>query len=79
MRYKPKSVDALQIALGGLPNKMRVEVDPDVKVAAKTVGELCKMKAWPENLCVTTPPQVLPKSTVRVSRATIATRFSPKP
>jgi hypothetical protein len=25
MRYKPKSVAALQIALGGLPDKMRVE------------------------------------------------------
>jgi hypothetical protein len=79
MRYKPKSVDALQIALGGLPNKMRVEVDPDIKVSAKTVGELCKMTAWPENLVVTTPPHGFPESTVRVSKATVATRFSPKP
>jgi hypothetical protein len=28
MRYKPKSIAALHIALGGLPVKMRVEVDP---------------------------------------------------
>jgi len=40
MRYKPKSAAALEIALGGLPNSMRVEVDPDVGVSAKTVGEL---------------------------------------
>jgi hypothetical protein len=79
MRYKPKSVDALRIALGGLPNRMRVEVDPDIKVTAKTVGQLCKMTTWPENLVVATPPEVLPGSAVRVSKATVATRFSPKP
>lgn len=79
MRYKPRSVDALHIALGGLPNKMRVEVDPGVGVSAKTVGELCKVTAWPENLVVTTPSQGLPESAVRVSKATLATRFSRKP
>jgi hypothetical protein len=30
MRYKPKSVAALHIALGGLPGKMRVEVDREI-------------------------------------------------
>ena len=50
MRYKPKSTAALDIALGGLPDKMRVEVDPDVKVSARTVGELRKVAPWPENL-----------------------------
>jgi hypothetical protein len=37
MRYKPKSVPALHIALGGLPGKMRVEADPDIGVSAMTV------------------------------------------
>ena len=27
MLYKPKSIAALHVALGGLPDKMRVEVD----------------------------------------------------
>jgi hypothetical protein len=78
MRYKPKSIDALQIALGGLPNKMRVEADPDIGVSAHTVGELCKMKAWPDNLVVTTPAGYDPDSAVRVSKASAATRTSPK-
>jgi hypothetical protein len=39
MRYKPKNIAALHIALAGLPDKMRVEVDPDIKVSAKTVAE----------------------------------------
>jgi hypothetical protein len=38
MRYKPKSVAALQIALGGLPNNMRVEVEPNVGVLLKPLG-----------------------------------------
>jgi len=39
MRYKPKSIAALQLALGGLPSQMRVEVEPDIEISAKTVGE----------------------------------------
>jgi hypothetical protein len=78
MRYKPKSVGALHIALGGLPNKMRVESDPGIGVSARTVGELRKVTAWSENLAVTTPPDRHPENTVRITKANIATRFSPK-
>jgi len=31
MRYKAKSIAALQLALGSLPDKMRVEVDQTSK------------------------------------------------
>ena len=78
MRYKPKNVDALHIALGGLPNNMPVEADPDVGVSAKTVGELRKFAAWPENLVVTTPPEQNPESAVKLNKASHATRVSPK-
>jgi hypothetical protein len=47
---------ALQLALGGLPNQMRVEVNSDIKISAKTVGELRKVTAWPDNLAIS-PPQ----------------------
>jgi hypothetical protein len=77
MRYKPKSIAALHIALGGLPDKMRVEVDPSLGVSAKTVGELRKVKAWPENLVITS--QARPEGIVTVSKASVATRVSPKP
>ena len=79
MRYKPKSTAALEIALGGLPNKMPVELVPGVGVTAKTVGELRKVMAWPENLVITTPQERYPESTVKVSRATGAKRATPKP
>jgi hypothetical protein len=78
MRYKPKSTAALHIALGGLPNKMRVEADPGIGVSAKTVGELRKVTAWPENLVITTPQELYPESAVKVSKASVATRVSPK-
>ena len=71
MKYKPKSVAALQIALGGLPDKMRVQADPDIRVSAKTVGQLRKVKAWPENLAIAVPQERLPGSVVMVSKATV--------
>jgi hypothetical protein len=77
MRYKPKSAAALDIALGSLPNRMRVEVDPGIAVSARTVGELRKVTAWPENLAIVTPGQS--KGVVKVNRANVATRVSPKP
>ena len=57
MRKRKRSLAALHIALGGLPDKMRVELDPDVGVSVKTVGELRKVKSWSENLVITTPQE----------------------
>jgi hypothetical protein len=79
MRYKPKSNAALHIALGGLPAQMRVEVDADIEVSAKTVGQLRQVTAWPDNLVITTPQERYPESAVKVSKASIATRVVPKP
>jgi hypothetical protein len=79
MRYRSKNVAALEIALGGLPNSMRVEVDPDVGVSAKTVGELRRATAWPENLAITTPHEQSPESRVTVSRSSAPRRATPKP
>ena len=79
MRYKPKSNAALTVALGGLPEQMRVEVDPDISVSATTVGQLLRVTAWPDNLVITTPQEVYAESVVRVTKVSHATRFSPKP
>jgi hypothetical protein len=79
MRYKPRSIAALQLALGGLPDTMRVVADQDIGVSAKTVGELRKVTTWPENLAITTPQERFPESTIKVSKASGAKRVSPKP
>ncbi len=78
MRYKPKSVAALQVVLGSWPAQMRVEADPGIGVSAKTVGELRKVSRWPENLAVTTPHERYRGCAIKVSKASAATRFSPK-
>jgi hypothetical protein len=77
-RYKCKNIAALHIALSGLPAKTRVEADAGTGVSAKTVGELRKVTTWSENLVITTPQEVYLESTVKISKATSATRTSPK-
>jgi hypothetical protein len=78
MRYKAKSIAALQLALGSLLDKIGVEVEPDIEVSAKTVGELRKVTAWPEILAVATPEERHADSAVKVSKASVATRTAPK-
>ena len=78
MRYKAKTIAALQMALGSLPDEMLVEVDPDIGLSAKTVGELRKATAWPETLAVTTPQERHADSAVKVSKANVATRTARK-
>ena len=77
-RYKCKSIAALDIALSGLPAKMLVEADAGTGVSAKTVGELRKITTWSENLVIATPQERHPESKLKISKATSATRTSPK-
>jgi hypothetical protein len=53
-------------------------VDADIEISAKTVSELRKVTVWPQNLAIATPQERYPESAVRVSKATGATRTSPK-
>jgi hypothetical protein len=78
MRYKPKSIAALHIALGSLPDRMQVKADPGIEVSAKAVGELRKLTAWPVGLAIATPLDPHPGNIVSVSKASVATRFAPK-
>ena len=77
MRFKAKSIAALSVILDGLPDKMRVEVDRGIGVSAK--NELRKLTTWPGDLAIITPRERHPESTVKVSKANVATRVSPKP
>ena len=79
MRYKPRHIAALHVALGGLPGTMQVEADRDTGVSAKTVSELRKVTEWPGNLVITTPQDRHAGNTITLSKASAATRVSPKP
>jgi hypothetical protein len=74
MRYKPKNIAAVRIALGGFPDKMRVEADRGIVVSARTVRDLRKLTTWPENLVITTPQERHPESVLKISKAGIATK-----
>jgi hypothetical protein len=67
------------IILDGLPDKMRVEVNRGIGVSAKSVGDLRKLTTWSGNLAITTPRERHPESVVKVSKANVASRVSPKP
>jgi hypothetical protein len=79
MHYKAKNIAALQTLLDGWSAQKRVEVDPGVGVSAKTVGDLRKLTTWPENLAITTTPDHSSGVAIKVSKASVATRFAPKP
>lgn len=79
MHYKPKSMAGLQLALGGLPDQMRVQVEPGLGISAKTVRDLRQAATWPGNLAIATPQQRDAGSVVKVSKASASTRVTPKP
>jgi hypothetical protein len=58
--------------------QMRVEADVGTGVSAKTVGELRKVTTWSESLVITTPQERHRESAVKISKASVATRTSPK-
>ena len=75
MRYKPKSIVALHIAL----------VDCQIRCGSRwtekseyAVGDLRKVTTWPGNLVITTPQERHPESAVKISKVTLATRVSLK-
>jgi hypothetical protein len=70
MRYKVRNTAALHLALGDLPDRMRVDADPGVGVSLR------KAAIWPENLAITTPLDR--HHAVTVSKAS-AKRVTPKP
>lgn len=79
---KPAAINAGKVRLagflGGWPDRMRVDTDRGIALSAKTVGELRKVSAWPANLAIMTPPESGPESAIKVTKATVATRLSPK-
>jgi hypothetical protein len=78
MRYKPRSIAALHVALGGLPDKMRVEVDPGIQPSPKTCRRTSEDDRVAREFGHKTPRERDPNSAVKVSKANITTRTAPK-
>jgi hypothetical protein len=57
---------------------MKVDAARDIGVSAKTVRELRKVTEWPGNLVITTPQDRRAGNATTLSKASAATRVSPK-
>jgi hypothetical protein len=77
MQYKPKSLGALHIALGGLPGNMRIEVEPGVAVSAKpsasSEGDIVAREFGDSNAAGTRF-----RKRAKVSKASVATHYPPR-
>ena len=57
---------------------MRVEAELGTHLMAETVGQLRKLDAWPDNLVLSVPEQRDAASCVKIGKATVKGRVSPK-
>ena len=70
MRHPANTIEDMEKLLLGYRDNMRVEVESDVTVTAKTVADLCALPTWPEGLVLDIHVDLNPRlSVVRVERA----------
>ncbi len=62
----------------GLPDEMKVAVEPDIEITASTVGELRSIPSCPVGLVVTVPREWYPESEVLISRSQGGMPIEPK-
>ena len=70
MRCKPRSVAALQVALGGLPDSMHVEADKDLGVSAPVLVHLLRADLEDETDALHVDSSGQPGGRARVDRRT---------
>ena len=69
MRYPAETIEAMRKHLLGYRDNMRVEVEYDIPVTAKTVADLRALASWPVGLNLDTHVDLDPRlSVVRVER-----------
>ena len=70
MRYAVNTIEEMQKLLLGYRDNMRVEVETDIAVTAKTVADLRALATWPDGLVLNIHIDLDPRlSVVRVERA----------
>ena len=69
MRYTATTIDDMKKLLLGYRDNMRVEVETDIAVTAKTVADLRALATWPDGLALNIHVDLDPRlSVVRVER-----------
>ncbi len=70
MRYAANTIEEMQKLLLGYRHNMRVEVETDIAVTAKTVADLRALVTWPDGLALNIHVDLDPRlSVVSVERA----------
>src|SRR5207248_3514533 len=70
VRYPAETIEAMRQHLLGYRDNMRVEVETDIAVTAKTVADLRALATWPNGLALNIHVDLDPRlSVVRVERA----------
>jgi hypothetical protein len=70
VRYPAETIEAMRQHLLGYRDNMRVEVETDIAVTAKTVADLRALATWPDGLALNIHVDLDPRlSVVRVERA----------
>ena len=70
MRYTANTIEDMKKLLLGYRDNMRVEVETDIAVTAKTVADLRALATWPNGLALNIHVDLDPRlSVVRVERA----------
>lgn len=69
LRYQVNTIEDVQKLLIGYRDNMRVEVEQDIPVTAKTVADLRGLSTWPDGLVLSIRVDLDPRlSVVRVER-----------
>lgn len=67
--YTPDTIDDVRLVLRGIDHNVRVEIEPGIPLAAKTVWDLRARATWPLGLQLILPDEPdRPASVVKVER-----------
>ena len=67
--YTPDTIDDVRLVLRGLEHSVKVEIEPGIPLAAKTVRDLRARDNWPAGLRLIVPDEPgRPESAVKVER-----------
>jgi hypothetical protein len=70
VRHSANTIEAVKKVLLGYRDNMRVEIETDVPLSAKTVADLRALQTWPDGLVLDIHVDLDPRlSIVRVERA----------
>jgi hypothetical protein len=68
-QHTPDTIEGVCKVLRGLSHRMKVEIEPGIPLAAKTVADLRARATWPRGLRLIVPEEPdRPESVVKVER-----------